>query len=996
MKLLSGFLFFLATVWTVSATSDNLTRAVTWDEYSLMVNGERVFIFAGEFHYERLPNPALWLDVLEKYKANGLNAVSIYFFWSYHSARRGVFDFTSPGKDVQQLLDIAKEVGLYVIARPGPYCNAETNGGGLALWGSDGSLGEVRTSDDTYYQAWLPWITAIGTILAKNQVTQGGNVILDQIENELQENSHTATNTLVVYMEQLENATRNAGIVVPSSHNEKGMRSMSWSTDYENVGGAVNVYGLDSYPGGLSCTNTESGFKVVRDYYQWFQNYSYTQPEYLPEFEAGYLLGWGTYFYDHCLEENDPAFADVYYKNNIGQRTTLMSLYMAFGGTNWGNIAAPVVYTSYDYSAPLRETREVRPKFMQTKLIGLFTRVSQDLLKTEMVGNGTGYSVSSAGVYSWVLRNPDTRAGFYTLQQASTPSRAVVTFSVYLNTSIGVITVPSVSLDGRQSKILTTDYRFGNHTLLYSSSDVLTYGLFGNVAVLVLYVEVGQTGEFAFKDAARNLSFKAYGSTNVSSSAGYPGTNTTATGHSASYTKYTYTQTAGSTVVRFSNGVLLYLLDTQTAWTFFAPPATSDPHVAPSEQVFVLGPYNVRSVSLSGSTVSLVGDNANTTGLEVYAGASARRIVWNGMELATRRTDYGSLIATASGANDRSTELPTLSWVVADALPEARRDYDDSRWVVCNKTTTLSPTAPLTLPVLFSSDYGYYAGIKIYRGYFDGTTATSANITNQGGAAAGWSAWLNGKFVGGNTGNATLWATSGLLGFHGAALYNKRNVLTIVSDYTGHDETSTGPGGVTNPRGLLGAVLYGGNSTLNFTQWKIQGNAGGNLNIDPVRGPLNEDGLHGTRLGWHLPGFNPTGPAWTAGSPYSGRNASGIRWYISKFNLSIDADLDVPLGIELNAPSGTYASVQLYVNGYQYGKFIPQIGPQTRFPFPPGVINNRGENTISLALWAQTDAPTRLSNCTLFAYGAYQTGFDFSRDWSDLQPGWTEDRLQYV
>ena len=28
-------------------------------------------------------------------------------------------------------------------------------------------------------------------------------------------------------------------------------------------------------------------------------------------------------------------------------------------------------------------------------------------------------------------------------------------------------------------------------------------------------------------------------------------------------------------------------------------------------------------------------------------------------------------------------------------------------------------------------------------------------------------------------------------------------------------------------------------------------------------------------------------------------------------------DLDVPLGIELGAPAGTIASVQLYVNGYQ-------------------------------------------------------------------------------
>lgn len=195
-------------------------------------------------------------------------------------------------------------------------------------------------------------------------------------------------------MEQVEEALRNASLVVPFTSNEKGERTESWSTDYEDVGGAVNIYGLDSYPGGFSCTNTNSGFTLVRNYYQWFQNYSSTQPEFFPEFESGYFTPWGGSFYDQCLAEHDPVFADVYYKNNIGQRVTMMNLYMAWGGTNWGHSAAPVVYTSYDYSAPLRETRQIQDKMYQTKLLALFTRVSRDLLQTVMEGNGTGYAVS--------------------------------------------------------------------------------------------------------------------------------------------------------------------------------------------------------------------------------------------------------------------------------------------------------------------------------------------------------------------------------------------------------------------------------------------------------------------------------------------------------------------------------------------------------------------------------------------------------------------------
>lgn len=77
------------------------------------------------------------------------------------------------------------------------------------------------------------------------------------------------------------------------------MRAQSWSSDYMNVGGAVDIYGLDSYPGELSCTNPDSGFTLVRTYYQWFQNYSWTQPSYTPEFRGGWFSNWGSEtFYD--------------------------------------------------------------------------------------------------------------------------------------------------------------------------------------------------------------------------------------------------------------------------------------------------------------------------------------------------------------------------------------------------------------------------------------------------------------------------------------------------------------------------------------------------------------------------------------------------------------------------------------------------------------------------------------------------------------------------
>lgn len=605
-----------------------------------------------------------------------------------------------------------------------------------------------------------------------------------------------------------------------------------------------------------------------------------------------------------------------------------------------------------------------------------------------MESNGTGNAVSTQDIWTWVLRNPNTTAGFYVTQHSKSSSRAVTDFSIYLQTSLGPITVPNVQLNGRQSKIAVTDYHFGEHTLLYSSVDILTYGLFDSTSVLVLYLEAGQIGGFAFPG---NVSFKSYGTTNVT-------TSRVKTNVTSSYTQFVYKQSTGKTAVQLSNGVMIYLLDVSTAWSFWAAATTSDPNVAANEQIFVIGPYLVRNASVSSNVVSINGDNINSTVLEVFVGdTNVDTITWNGARLATKKTVYGSLEADLTSTLDRKVIIPTLAgWQVADSLPEIARDYDDSSWTICNKTTTLAPVKPLSLPVLYSSDYGYYSGIKVYRGYFDGKTAISANLTAQGGSAAGWSAWLNGKLVGGHPGNASLLSTSDVLDFTGATLFDKDNLLTVVTDYTGHDETSTGKGAA-NPRGLLGAVLKSsGNATSNFKQWKIQGNAGGSANIDPIRGPLNEGGLYGERLGWHLPGFDPSGDNWSVGSPAEGLNSSGIKWYLTRFELDIDADLDVPIGLELSARSGTVASVQIYLNGYQYGKYIPHIGPQTRFPFPPGIINNQGKNTLALSVWAETDAGAKLDNVSLFAYNVYETSFNFAQDWTYLQPGWTSERLQYA
>ena len=172
---------------------------VTFDKYSLMVDGKRVFIKSGAFHYFRTPGEEMARDRFLKMKAGGYNTVDIYFNWNYHSPRRGEYDFSGI-KDVRKVLKAAQDVGLFVIARPGPFINAEVNAGGLPFWLlrmedviPRNRIGTEYHYSEKYMECIAEWYDQIIPI-----IKEFDNVILFQIENEY------ATDTMEEdYMRQL-------------------------------------------------------------------------------------------------------------------------------------------------------------------------------------------------------------------------------------------------------------------------------------------------------------------------------------------------------------------------------------------------------------------------------------------------------------------------------------------------------------------------------------------------------------------------------------------------------------------------------------------------------------------------------------------------------------------------------------------------------------------------------------------------------------------------
>ncbi|KAK1216622.1 hypothetical protein PQX77_020742 [Marasmius sp. AFHP31] len=868
--------------------------------------------------------------------------------------------------------------------RGGPYVNAETTAGGFALWTTTGAYGSLRNNDPRYTEAWTPFMNRINQIVAKHEITNGGPVILSQIENEIccQRNSDGSINTPIAeYMANLEQNARDNGVLIPIITNAPNMDSKSWSKDYKPGLGSQDIYALDSYPKCWTCDLSvcSSGSANV-NFADHFDVVSPTQPSFMAEFQGGSYLSWGGPE-GGCPENIGRNFVSMYYRHLMAERITMINLYMLFGGTNWGGLATNVVATSYDYSAPIQETRQLGDKYYETKLVGLFFRTAEDLVMTDRTPFSTSYA-TVPNVGATELRNPKTQAGFYITRQSNMDSTTTVDFRVKVATkSTGNLTVPvfsdPIKLVGIQSKIIVTDFRFGDNVLVYSTAEILSHSVIDGQSIIALWLPDNESGEFRVKG----------GSTKREVYSGKGGDFHEVDGDLV----FSYNQGEDQTVLQLDN-FRVVLLPRQIAYQFWAPTLTNDPIISPEQVRLVIGPYLVRSLRIDGDQAIIAGDVDKETVLETFLPEAVSSLQWNNQILEVERTSYGSLKATLAkpgiDAEDIRQSLTLSGWKYSPALPEADADYDDSNWVAADHTTTTNPTKPSTLPVLYADDYGYHNGVQIFRGQFSGN-ATGVTLEVQGGTAFGWSAWLNSDFIGSFPG--TVDATNGnlSLSFSNATL-SSTNSLTIVMDHSGHDQRDD----ALLPRGILGATLQTeSEESISFARWTVAGNAGGESNIDPIRGTIAEGGLHAERLGWHLPGFDDL--EWTERAPSDGVEGATIGFFRTVSEVNVPEGYDASLEFVLSAPEGSVLRAQLYVNGYQYGKFVPHIGNQIRFPVPPGILNYRGSNVIGLNLWSQT-AEGASMDIAWNVTGVYESSWNPGFGAQSLQPGWDPIRLEFA
>lgn len=170
----------------------------------IRVGDETVPLLAGTAHYWRL-EPEAWRPALDGIKSLGLTLVDTYVPWSVHERGTGDFDFgnADPRLDVARFVRLAGELGLYVIARPGPHINAELTCFGIperVIWTKECQAVSAggkpvalpvpplafpvpSYASEAFHAEARVWFDAVGKELAP-LVWPNGPIVLLQVDNE--------------------------------------------------------------------------------------------------------------------------------------------------------------------------------------------------------------------------------------------------------------------------------------------------------------------------------------------------------------------------------------------------------------------------------------------------------------------------------------------------------------------------------------------------------------------------------------------------------------------------------------------------------------------------------------------------------------------------------------------------------------------------------------------------------------------------------------------
>ncbi|KAK6922654.1 D-galactoside/L-rhamnose binding SUEL lectin domain [Dillenia turbinata] len=189
--------------------------SVSYDRKAITINGQRRILVSGSIHYPR-STPEMWEDLIMKAKDGGLDVVDTYVFWNAHEPSPGNYNFEGR-YDLVRFLRTVQKAGLYAHLRIGPYVCAEWNFGGFPVWLKYVPGISFRTDNEPFKRAMQGFTEKIVSLMKSENLfrSQGGPIILSQIENEYGPQGKTLGNAGHQYMTWAANMAVGLGTGVP-------------------------------------------------------------------------------------------------------------------------------------------------------------------------------------------------------------------------------------------------------------------------------------------------------------------------------------------------------------------------------------------------------------------------------------------------------------------------------------------------------------------------------------------------------------------------------------------------------------------------------------------------------------------------------------------------------------------------------------------------------------------------------------------------------------
>jgi beta-galactosidase len=327
-------------IFCSSAFAQETKHTFELGDKDFLLDGKPMLMISGEMHCNRIPKE-YWRDRIKKAKAMGLNAIGTYIFWNVHEPQPGQYDF-SGNNDVAEFVRIAKEEGVWVVMRPSPYVCAEWEFGGYPYWLQKDTSLKVRSQDPKFLKAYRNYINRLAKELVPLQVTNGGNILMIQIENEYGSYSNDVT-----YLDINRKIFQEAGLNVPL---------FTCDPMWALRNGVL--------PGYLPAVNGSSDPQAVKDSVNKYHDGK--GPYYVAEWYPGWFDDWGKK-HAHTDAAKDAANLDKLLAGGVS-----VNMYMFHGGTtrgfmNGANMNKKDPYSpqvsSYDYDAPLDEAGNPTEKF---------------------------------------------------------------------------------------------------------------------------------------------------------------------------------------------------------------------------------------------------------------------------------------------------------------------------------------------------------------------------------------------------------------------------------------------------------------------------------------------------------------------------------------------------------------------------------------------------------------------------------------------------------